>query len=160
MQKFLISYIILISLVAFHGNAAQIGNKPTDTIDITSRIAERMRSFKQQNKVQIYKYENSDSTILFGSNKQRSFLTSVMILDKVRNENRWFYFDSLGVFRVTIAERKRTQMDDKKKKSTSSYYFENTHVIYKIEDDKKYNTSDLINEARRYQKLAIPYLKK
>jgi hypothetical protein len=146
--------------MGFHVTAAQIGNKPTDTIDITSRIKERMRSFKQQNKVQIYKYENSDSTILFGSNKQRSFLTSVMILDKVRNENRWFYFDSLGVFRVTIAERKRTQMDDKKKKSTSSYYFENTHVIYKIEEDKKYNTSDLINEAKRYQELAIPHLKK
>src|SRR5688572_4837969 len=111
MQKLLINYMILSSIV-FHGNASQIDNKPADTIDITSRITERWRNFKQQNKVQIYKYENSDSTILFGSNKQRSFLTSVMILDKVSNENRWFYFDSLGVFKVTIAERKRTQIGD------------------------------------------------
>ena len=144
----------------FHVTAAQIGNKPTDTIDITSRIKEQMRSFKQQNKVQIYKYENSDSTILFGSNKRRSFLTSVMILDKVHNENRWFYFDSTGVFRVTIADRKPTQIGDKRKKSTSSYYFENGSLVYKIEDDKRYNTSDLKYESKRYQELAIPYLKK
>lgn len=151
--------MILFSLISFHGNASQISYKPSDTLDVTSRMKERMRSFKHQNKVQIFRYETSDSTILFGSNKRRSFLTSVMILDKLHNENRWFYFDSTGVFRVTIAGRKRTQMTDKKKKSTSSYYFENATVVYKIEDDKKHNTIDLIYEANRYQELAIPYLK-
>ena len=156
MQKFLICHMIMFSLISFHGNASPFGHQSSDTIDVPSRMKERMRSFKHQNKVQIYRYENSDSTILFGSNKQRSFLTSVMILDKFHNENRWFYFDSTGVFRITITDRKRTQMNVK---STSSYYFENANVVYKIEDGKKYNTSDLIYEATRYQELAIPYLK-
>ena len=159
MQKFLICQMVLFSLISFHGNASLPGHQYSDTVDVPNLMKERMRSFKHQNKVQIYRYENSDSTILFGSNKQKSFLTSVMILDKFHNENRWFYFDSTGVFRVTIADRKQTQMSDKKKKSTSTYYFENANVVYKIEDYKKYNPSDLIYEATRYLELAIPYLK-
>lgn len=159
MRKFLIGYTVFFSVFTFRANATQAPNKATDTSTIISRITERMRNFKQQNKVQIYRYESSDSTIIFGCNKRRNLLTSVMILDKAHNENRWFYFDSVEVFRITIADRRSSQTGNKKKKSTTSYYFENSKVIYKVESDKRYNTIDLINEAKKYQELAAVYLK-
>lgn len=118
-----------------------------------------MIQFKNQNKVQLYEFNGSDSSILFGSNKQKTFLTSVRVLDKTRNENRWYFFDSDGLFRVTIAERKRPD-GVKRKKSTSSYYFENGVVVYKIEEAIKYEPSKLLLEAKKYLDLASQYLNK
>lgn len=160
MMNLRLSYAILLSLIAFHANSSQLAYNSADTTDIKSFIADRLRNFKKQNKVQIYRYETADSIIVFGSNKGRTFLTSVMIFGKSHNENKWFYFDSTGVFRITIASRKRIKLGNKKRRTVSSYYFKNANVVYKIEEDKKYNIPDLLLDSKRFQVLASSYLEK
>ena len=117
-----------------------------------------MRNFKKQNKVQIHRFESRDSTITFGSNKQKSFLTSVLLLNKTHNENKWFFYDSNGIFRISIAEQKPPKEEPKRKKFICSYYFANDSLTYKIENGKKFDITDLLIEAKKYQELAVQYL--
>ena len=159
MSKYFLIFLSTCLATQIQASAFQINFQPLDTNGLEIRLKEKMIQFKKQNKLQVYKFAGSDSSIIFGSNKQKTFLTSVMILDKTRNENRWYYFDSDGLFRVTIAERKRPN-GVKRKKSTSSYYFENGVVTYKIEEAKKYEPTKLSLEAKNYLDLATQYLNK
>ena len=153
-----LDFIMSFFLINTNGNASQMHYKQADTTNPESSIKEQMRNFKKQNRVQIHRFESRDSTITLGSNKKRSFLTSVMILNEARNENKWFFYDSNGVFRISIAERKRTKEQPKRKKFICSYYFANDNLIYKIEYGKNFEITGLLIEANKYQELAIQYL--
>lgn len=159
MLKCFLIFITTCLVTKIQASACLINFQVPDTTGLESRLKKKMIQFKNQNKVQLYEFNGSDSSILFGSNKQKTFLTSVRVLDKTRNENRWYFFDSDGLFRVTIAERKRPD-GVKRKKSTSSYYFENGVVVYKIEEAIKYEPSKLLLEAKKYLDLASQYLNK
>ena len=151
-------FIISCFLINASGNASQIHYKQADTTNPESSIKEQMRNFKKQNKVQIHRFESRDSTITFGSNKQKSFLTSVLLLNKTHNENKWFFYDSNGIFRISIAEQKPPKEEPKRKKFICSYHFANDSLIHKIENGKKFDITDLLIEAKKYQELAVQYL--
>ena len=148
-------FFILITNVVF---AFQINNNSVDTLNLVSRIEGRMRRFKQQNKLQIHRYYSPDSTITFGSNKQRSFLTSVLVIDKKSNENRWFYYESNSIFRISIVEHPRKIGKTKFKRGSCTYYFENNNLVFKKEEGISRKLADLLIEAENYQVHAILYL--
>ena len=137
--------------------ALPLNYQTSDTVSLATRFKEKMVAFKKQNKRQIHKFITVDSSITFGSNGEKTFLTSVLIFDKACNQNLWFYFDSIGLFRVTIAERKRP-IGEKRKKSVSTYYYENDLAVYKIEGIVKYDPTNLLFQAKYYIDLATQYL--
>jgi hypothetical protein len=159
MLKYFLIFITTCLVTNIQASTFQINYQRLDTNGLETRLKEKMIQFKKQNKLQLYKFVNPDSSIVFGSNKQKTFLTSVMVLDKTRNENRWYYFDSDGLFRVSIAERQRPN-GTRRKKSTSSYYFENGVFVYKIEEEIKYEPTKLLSEANNYLDLATRYINK
>jgi hypothetical protein len=41
-------------------------------------------------------------------NKEKSFLSSVLIINRVKKVNYWFFFNSTGLFRVSVVDWKKT----------------------------------------------------
>jgi hypothetical protein len=130
----------------------------SDSVDVTKKISTWMREFKKNNKKQFYSFRTADSTIVFGSNKKETFLTSVLLYDRKRNENRWYYYNEHEVFRISIQETPNRDKGQKKSKYYS-YYFENGKLIFETQNDSKYVLASLLALAHAYEELAIPYLR-
>ena len=127
-----------------------------DTFDIKKKISIWEREIKKNIKQRIYQYTTPDSPIFFGSNKQKSLLTLVLIYNRKRHENRWYYYNKDGIFRISIQETKIKHIRPRNKFFT--YYFENGNLIYYTSENSKYKPSELLLIANSYTKLAIPYL--
>ena len=108
--------IIFNSIAAF---TSQINDTAIDTLTTESKISKWMNDFKKNNKLQIHRYDGPDSIIVFGSNKTKEFLTSVLIIDNKRKENRWYYYNADGVFRISTLKL-RTKKSEKNTENISA----------------------------------------
>jgi hypothetical protein len=151
----LILAITLLSGTAFASSTFALSE---DTLTIEQKISNWMRNFKKNNKAQIYRYKTTDSSIVFGSNKAKTFLTSVVIFDKKRSENRWYYYDTTGLFRVTISQRPTQKTSNKSGKVFCNYYFESGIVIYKNGDCIVEDPANMLTKSYKFQQLARHYL--
>lgn len=156
MQRVLLN-ILLLCVLHIYGNASQIVSP--DTLDLKVRLKQLWRQFRKDNKIQIHRYESGDSTVMFGGNKEKSLLASVMISNRSNQDRCWFFYNSNGVFRISIVDWKKSKVIKKKKRASCTYYFENDKVFYEIEDGKNRNPYILLLEAKKYWALASQYLK-
>jgi hypothetical protein len=75
-------FIVRLTLIAVIAFAFAVNAAAQDSIAVEQKISEWMKNFKKNNKAQIYRCTTKDSTVVFGSNKAKTFLTSVMILTR------------------------------------------------------------------------------
>ena len=128
-----------------------------DSITLERKVSDWMKSFKENNKTVVYRYLTKDSTMVFGSNKEKTFLTSVTIYDKKNKMNTWYFYNQAGVFRIQILFRLHNKTSGKKKKVFCNYYFENDELL-PLKSECPFNHLDLLNEAQRFKTMAVPYL--
>jgi hypothetical protein len=109
MMEKLVLIILLSFILNEKGSSSPVIIIVRDTVDNDTRMKKLWKQFKKDNKIQIHKYESRDSTIWLGSNKQKSFLASVMVSIRVNQESTWFFYNSKGIFRVSILDNKKTK---------------------------------------------------
>src|SRR6476620_8517814 len=141
-------FALLILLSTSCKLAAQQSKRPPDTVELPARILEQMHKSKQNIKKMIYRFENRDSSIYFSSDKEEIFLSMVYISDRKARSNRWFYYDTTGLFRVQIIQRPK---GSRSKKVFSNYYFDNDSLILKSHDNTSLDPDYLLIEANRYK---------
>jgi hypothetical protein len=152
-------FLISIKLVSIATCLAGPKYNTGDSSEVMGKISFWMKSFKKMNKKQLYKYESPDSTIVFGSNKQKTVFTSVLVSDRKRNENRWYFYNETGVFRISIRQREKAG-NSKERRKNWEYYFEGGELIYQVGKSPEHKPADLLLTANTYKEMAVAYLSK
>lgn len=155
----LLLFIFLILFFKIPGNAALATINLSDTLDHKTRIKELWRQFKKDNKFQLHIFESTDSTIWFGTNKKKDLLVSVMVSTRSAQGSFWFFYNSRGVFRISVLDKKKTRVGNRRKTASCTYYFENDKLFHSIEDGKSFDAETLLQEAKKYWALGTQYLK-
>jgi hypothetical protein len=154
-MKHISLFALLILISTSYKLAAQQGKSSFGSFELPVHIFEKMSKSKQNIKKIIYRFDTRDSSIFFASDKQEKFLSLVYISDRNARSNRWYYYDTSGLFRVQIIQRPKGR---EVKKVFSNYYFENDSLIHKSNDNASLDPDNLLIESNRYKTIAEVYL--
>ena len=153
MKRKLIARII-ISLVAIISFVVKSGAQ--DSTFTEEKIAKWLENFRKSNKTRLYEFRTKDSTVVFGTNKAKTYLTSALIFDRRRNVNKWYYYHEKGVFRISVLQINR-RSSRRTRKEFCDYYFEGNKII-RQNGVCYFKPEDLLIEANRLKVLATSYL--
>jgi len=76
----------------------------------------------------------------------------------VHHVNKWFYYNSAGIFKILVIGNNRSNGINKDKKRYCSYDFENSILVFKIEDNAIYDPLSLLLEAQHYKEVSMLYI--
>jgi hypothetical protein len=119
-----------------------------DTTQLFEKIKQNERQFKLLKQRQLKRIETKDSLIVYGSDKQQTQITIVMVINR-HVENKYYWFINNKLFKITLYTWPQ-KMDGKKRKGKGFYFIENGEVFYKEEKGITKDVKSLLTEADKF----------
>jgi len=128
-----------------------------DSIVLFEKIKQNEREFKRQKSRQLKRVEVNDSRIIYSSDRQRTQITSVIVINP-HDETKFFWYINNKLFKITLFRPGKKNNGKRQKKSQGLYFIDNDEVFYKEEKGLSIDATQLIIEANRYRSQGMKIL--